>query len=442
MGSQSFGGEAKFIGLYGQSVYGLLEEGSQTTIVKLPHPKTSVYGKIANHVFTEPGYHVITLTVKDAAGNSDTDTLTVAVLDKTPPVAEAGDDITVLKGEMVQFDGSASSDNTGIVKHTWTFTDDTQQTLNGQNVDYRFHNSGIYNVTLTVEDSEGNIGTDGLTVTVNPIQLVTRGNTEKGFRIGIPQDWDVRIDFEVPEVGVVDLAAFGPMLNQVETNVVVVSETEVVRESDGFLIAEAEKGMVEIEQEVGPFNVIRQPEIIETNNSRAAVFEIQYNYYNMRQIIALVVNESQSRLWVIVITVGPGYNQTMSLTFDAIIESFDVVQSSLTQPPPPPPPPEPPVILPPTSEDGLLFTIVVAIVCFVVGILLGVFLGRRRNRQPSPEEPTDVTPKSVVEAPQPQPIVAGPATSTLQRINRYCTSCGAELTRSYKFCQDCGSKVS
>jgi len=88
------------------------------------------------------------------------------VLDKSPPVANAGPDQTVDEDTVVTFDGSRSDDNIGIISYTWAFTDETSQTLTGVSPTYIFANPGIYNVTLNVLDGAGHHATDIVVITV------------------------------------------------------------------------------------------------------------------------------------------------------------------------------------------------------------------------------------------------------------------------------------
>jgi hypothetical protein len=88
----------------------------------------------------------------------------VSFLDVTPPIAKAGQDITVRQGESVTLDASGSTDNIGIVSYEWDFGDGT--TGSGKTVSHIYEKPGTYRVTLTVKDAAGNYATDSITITV------------------------------------------------------------------------------------------------------------------------------------------------------------------------------------------------------------------------------------------------------------------------------------
>lgn len=94
----------------------------------------------------------------------------VLVLDfvSPPPVADAGGNLTVGQDMNLTFNGSASTDDMPpLVSYVWTFNNGTANvTLVGMVVNYTFPLVGVYNVTLTVTDIFGDIGTDTIWVTV------------------------------------------------------------------------------------------------------------------------------------------------------------------------------------------------------------------------------------------------------------------------------------
>ena len=129
----------------------------------------TLYGSGPTYTFRNAGVFLVTLNVTDSISNYHLDTMTVTVIDKTNPVANASLDQIVDQGALVTFNGSGSSDNVEIVNFTWTFTDGGIQILNGSSPNYTFYNAGIFVVTLNVTDTIGNYDTDTMTVTVNDI---------------------------------------------------------------------------------------------------------------------------------------------------------------------------------------------------------------------------------------------------------------------------------
>jgi PKD repeat protein len=84
------------------------------------------------------------------------------------PVADAGPDQTVDEGDTVTFDGSGSSDaDDDMLTYDWDFGDGS----NGSGVGptHIYTDNGTYTVILTVDDGNGGIGTDEMTVTVNNV---------------------------------------------------------------------------------------------------------------------------------------------------------------------------------------------------------------------------------------------------------------------------------
>ncbi|WP_161569337.1 PKD domain-containing protein [Halapricum salinum] len=123
-------------------------------------------GETASHTYADTGTYTVTLRVTDDAGNTDTDTLTVSVVDTTPPTAEAGPDQSVEEGTTVNFDGSSSSDNGVITTYRWDVDGDGTTDATGPTARSTFVDPGTYTVRLTVTDSGGNTDTDTLTITV------------------------------------------------------------------------------------------------------------------------------------------------------------------------------------------------------------------------------------------------------------------------------------
>jgi len=123
-------------------------------------------GANPQYIFHTPGEYNVTLMVADAAQNSASDSCTISVVDVTDPVADAGDDIFIYEGKSAAFDGLNSADNVGVIGYVWNFVDVFSQTLTGVDPTYAFSSAGVYEVTLTVSDEQGNFATDVVLVTV------------------------------------------------------------------------------------------------------------------------------------------------------------------------------------------------------------------------------------------------------------------------------------
>ncbi|WP_321417674.1 disaggregatase related repeat-containing protein [uncultured Methanomethylovorans sp.] len=84
------------------------------------------------------------------------------------PVAEAGADKNATVGSAISFDGSASSDDKGIVSYSWDFdaSNGITSEATGVTATKTYSSSGNYIVTLTVTDANGQTSTDTLKVVV------------------------------------------------------------------------------------------------------------------------------------------------------------------------------------------------------------------------------------------------------------------------------------
>ncbi len=136
-------------------------------------------GMTSAFIFTEAGVYTVTLEVADPTGLTDTDTMTVTVLDVDAPVAKAGQNLTIFEGNKATFDGSGSEDNVGVVSWTWRFVvDGSQETLEGETATFRFEEPGDYDVTLTVADAHGNSDSATMVVTVEPLPPPPNGDPD------------------------------------------------------------------------------------------------------------------------------------------------------------------------------------------------------------------------------------------------------------------------
>ncbi|MCR9135678.1 MAG: PKD domain-containing protein [Alphaproteobacteria bacterium] len=128
---------------------------------------------VVDHVYSRPGTYEGRLTLTDDSGLENGVTIhdfvaVVALRPNVPPVAEAGADQTAIVGQVVEFDGGASSDEDGsLVDFHWDFGNG--KTAVGEKRPIVYFSPGRYDVKLTVTDNSGqdnNQASDGLTVVV------------------------------------------------------------------------------------------------------------------------------------------------------------------------------------------------------------------------------------------------------------------------------------
>jgi len=106
--------------------------------------------------------------INGTAGTYDLFPLTEPV-DKTLPAAHAGQEKLVYEGATVELDGTFSYDDRGIENYTWSFVyNDRDVSIYGQKVNFTFEIPGVYEVNLTVTDTNGNEADDLVIIVVNP----------------------------------------------------------------------------------------------------------------------------------------------------------------------------------------------------------------------------------------------------------------------------------
>ncbi|GGD74282.1 hypothetical protein GCM10011412_09920 [Maribacter cobaltidurans] len=120
-----------------------------------------------SHTYAEAGVYTVSLTVTDIDGLSDTTSQQVTVtVDNSLPVALASSNVNVgLAPLSIQFTGSNSTDDIGVVSYAWDFGDGG--TATGADPNYSYTVPGTYNAILTVTDGDGNWASETLTIVVS-----------------------------------------------------------------------------------------------------------------------------------------------------------------------------------------------------------------------------------------------------------------------------------
>ena len=123
-------------------------------------PDDNDFGK-PEHRYDRYGNYTIGLTVTDTSRHPcRTATTTKTITVNAPPTADAGGDRGVTTGQILTFDGSASTDRDGqIAVWQWDFPDGRRAF--GRKVRHAFHKPGDYTVKLTVLDDTTTTSSEG-----------------------------------------------------------------------------------------------------------------------------------------------------------------------------------------------------------------------------------------------------------------------------------------
>lgn len=112
----------------------------------------------------ERGIYWVNVTVSDGYGGVDWTNFSLIVGDTTPPIADAGKDGEVYEDEPFQFDGSNSTDNSGILNYTWYFGDGSVGY--GAQPEHIYTQKRVYLVALIARDPLNNEDIDLINITV------------------------------------------------------------------------------------------------------------------------------------------------------------------------------------------------------------------------------------------------------------------------------------
>jgi PKD repeat protein len=166
------------------------------------------------HSYDDNGIYVATLTVEDAAGETDQDTITITVNNATPivgTISASGTSFILGNSTFVTTNGSFT--DTGILDtHTalWDFGEGTSvgnvtQASGSGTVDgsFTYTVAGSYNVSLTVTDDDGDFGLSSNTITIDvltpldAIQDLIDLTESLNLQNGIENNLDAKLDAAV-----------------------------------------------------------------------------------------------------------------------------------------------------------------------------------------------------------------------------------------------------
>ena len=121
-------------------------------------------GAAVSHSFIENGEYLVSLAITDNEGLIGGKVAT-QIVNNRPPVAAFVVSESIVKNEEVVFDATSSYDSDGtVISYTWSFGDGTVAV--GVTATHSFVNTGLYSVTLAIDDNDGAIDQQKLTIFV------------------------------------------------------------------------------------------------------------------------------------------------------------------------------------------------------------------------------------------------------------------------------------
>ncbi|MEP0546599.1 MAG: tandem-95 repeat protein, partial [Rhodothermales bacterium] len=170
------------------------------------------------HVYDDEGDYVLTLTVDDGNGGTDTATLEVFVSNVDPTITNLDGDTDGTQGDTFDFTAAASDPGAAdVLTYTYDFGDGTpnQSGVDLTSVSHVYTTAGTYTLTLTVTDGDGGSDTATLGVTVNepgnepPVAVDDDAETDEDTAVEI----DVRANDSDPDDATVAITAVSDPAN-------------------------------------------------------------------------------------------------------------------------------------------------------------------------------------------------------------------------------------
>ena len=119
------------------------------------------------------GTYDLTYTVTDDAGCIGSDDITVTV-NANPTASISPNPVELCAGELILLDGNPSGGSTTYSTHGWTGAGaGSLSSTSTQLANFTNSTAGTYDLTYTVTDNNGCIGSDDITVTVNEVPVIT-----------------------------------------------------------------------------------------------------------------------------------------------------------------------------------------------------------------------------------------------------------------------------
>jgi hypothetical protein len=149
-------------------------------------PLTPIVGVGAEASLEAPGTGswILNFSVYDDNGNMFSKEFNYEISDDVEPVAELNIRLNeIASGQVMELDGSNTTDDSDIVLYTWTITkpDGTEDEHTGMTFQYKPDEPGDYTVELEVVDEFGNRAKTSTTITVTPMEDEDEDDPSNGW---------------------------------------------------------------------------------------------------------------------------------------------------------------------------------------------------------------------------------------------------------------------
>ncbi|UCE36637.1 MAG: PKD domain-containing protein [Thermoplasmata archaeon] len=133
------------------------------------------------HTYADNGVYTVTLTITDDDGGVGTDTIVITVNNVAPTAIASVDQNPVDEGVILTFTGGQTDPGSDTFTYFWDFGDGGTSTL--QSPDYEYLDNGIYAVTFSVTDDDGDWDITWIIMVINDLGPTADAGPDKSVTI-------------------------------------------------------------------------------------------------------------------------------------------------------------------------------------------------------------------------------------------------------------------
>jgi hypothetical protein len=247
-------------------------------------------------------------------------------------------------------------------------------------------------------------------------------SSEKGYSINMPETWTAREDVTVGG-NHADTLITGPLSGGVQTNVVIISGTELgIQDTRAYLENQVQATLDGLAQQGLDGVITDQPVYKKISGRSAVVFGYDFNGNNMHQMAALIIDGPGKHYWTISLTESKDSRASFDDIFTDMVDSFTVTSAPA----------------PINTDLTLLISAIVVAAIIVIAIVAFIVTQRRGPKAGAVAPPTPVKEQSPAAQTQ-LPIKDGASVQSGPVFN-FCPTCGTK-SGGTPFCPQCGRKM-